>query len=442
MARSVQVEREAERAIDQDLRPYLAIPSVAAQRRGIAEATAFVERLLRELGADVQVFSDHGNPLVYGRIEGLRPETLMFYDHYDVQPEEPLDLWTSPPFELTERDGLLIARGVADNKGDFIARVAAVRALEAAGELPVSVAFLVEGEEEIGSPSIEAEVRGHLGEIRADYCIWEAGGVDRDGRPDLTGGVKGILYVDLEVRTADRDLHSSLAPVAENPAWRLLEALTAIRPAAGSVAVPGFHATVEPMPPAALEAIAALEAESETVLASLEGVRRRPGTRPVHDLYTQPTCTICGLSAGYSGMGPKTVLPAEAGAKLDFRLVPGQDPRAIYAELRRFLDAQGFTDVETRMTVGELPYLSDPGHPFVETVRRSVRETYGKPPVYQPLTAGSGPMHAVAGQLGIPCVSMGCGYDGARAHSPNENIRKADFLLGAQAVADVISSLG
>lgn len=442
MTRSARVEEQAQRAIDQDLGPYLAIPSVAAQRRGIVEASTFVERLLRGIGADVKVFSDHGNPLVYGRIEGARPQTLMFYDHYDVQPEEPLELWTSPPFELTERDGLLIARGVADNKGDLIARVAAVRALQAEGRLPISVAFLVEGEEEIGSPSIEAEVHSHLGEIRADYCIWEAGGVDREGRPGLTGGVKGILYVDLRVRTSDRDLHSSFAPVAENPAWRLLEALAAIRPEAGRVALPGFHAAVQPMPPAALAAISVLEREPEALLAPLEGVRLRPVERPVHDLYTEPTCTICGFTTGYGGMGPKTVLPAEAGAKLDFRLVPGQDPREIYGELRRFLDARGFTDVETRMTVAEPPYLSDPAHPFVEGLRRSVEESYGRAPVYHPLAAGSGPMHAVAGQLGIPCVSMGCGHDGSRAHSPNENIRRSDFVQGAKAIAAIISDLG
>lgn len=441
MSLAERVQEEARKALS-DLGSYIALPSVAAQGRGIEEASAYVKELLSGLGAEVKVFSDHGNPLVYARIQGRRDETLLFYDHYDVQPEEPVDLWNSSPFELTERDGLLIGRGVADNKGDLIARVAAIRALLSMGDLPISVAFLVEGEEEIGSPSIEAEVHAHLSEIRADYCIWEAGGVDVQGRPGLTGGVKGILYVDLLARTSDRDLHSSVAPVVENAAWRLAEALTAIRPEAGRVAIPGFHEAVQPLPQTALDAIAVLEGDEETMFAMLEGTTRRKVDRPVQAFFSEPTCTICGFTSGYGGAGPKTVLPAEARAKLDFRLVPGQDPGKIYDDLRRFLDAKGFTDVETRMVVGEAPYVADPDHPFVETLRASMRETYGKDGVYHPLAAGSGPMHAVAGQLGIPCVSIGCGYDGSRAHSPNENIRLEDFLRGAQAIAGIITALG
>ncbi|KKK70664.1 hypothetical protein LCGC14_2921700, partial [marine sediment metagenome] len=243
------------------------LPSVSAQNSAIDETAEHVSALLRGLGFEARVLPKPGGyPVVYAEQPGRSSRTLLFYDHYDVQPPEPLELWSSPPFQPTLRDGKLYGRGVSDNKGNIAARLAALRAWkEVRGELPCAVKFCIEGDEEIGSPHMEEFVEQHRELLAADACVWEGGGVTWEGIPQLTLGVKGLLYVELESNTVNRDAHSSYGTVLPNAAWRLAWALASIKGSDERVLIEGFYDTVRPATPeerAAVEAMPSEEAET------------------------------------------------------------------------------------------------------------------------------------------------------------------------------------
>jgi acetylornithine deacetylase/succinyl-diaminopimelate desuccinylase-like protein len=441
------LHRQIPRALE-DLRALCRQPSVSAQNLGLDAAAGMVERLFRGAGAEVLVLRRPGAaPCVIADFAGGagRP-VLLFYNHYDVQPAEPLDLWTTPPFEPDVRDGRLFARGAADNKGDLLCRLAAVRALlEGDGGLPCRVRFLVEGEEEVGSPNLPAYIAEAGPRLAADACVWEFGGRDQKGRVDLWLGLKGLCYLELRVRTAAVDLHSSLGAIVPNPAWRLIGALSSLRGADGRVRVPGFYDRVRP-PSAADRAAAARIPFDAEEMKRLWGVGRflgedggGPGGEDLaQELLFRPTCTVCGLAAGYAGPGSKTVLPCEAVAKVDFRLVPDQDPDEITEAVRRHLDAEGYGDVTVQPLGNEHPYRTPLDHPFVRLVAETARQAYGGEVLIHPTSAGSGPMYPLGRAYGFPLVSTGCGYWGSRAHAPDENIRIEDFAAGAHHVALLI----
>jgi acetylornithine deacetylase/succinyl-diaminopimelate desuccinylase-like protein len=416
-----------------ELAEIVRLPSVSAQNRGITETATFVEQRLRRLGAETRLLStDGGNPLVYATI-GNGPRTLMIYDHYDVQPAEPLELWHTPPFELTERDGKLYGRGVADNKGNLMLRIQAVEAwLATEGALPIRIVFVVEGEEEVSSKTLPAVCRTYADLLRADGCLWETGGVDLSERPVVTCGAKGIQYVELVARGASYDLHSSYATFVPNPAWRLTWALNTLKGPDGRIRIPGFYDRVQPPSAADLAALATIPAgDDEALLADfgltafLDNVR---GIERLRRHLFEPTCTICGLVSGYTGEGSKTVLPSEARAKIDFRLVPDMDPAEVLQQLRRHLDAEGFSDIEIIDLGGEHPARSPLDAAIVQAAVASARDVYGCEPILYPTMAGTGPMYPLCTALGTSVASgAGCGYHGSRVHSPNENIRLADY---------------
>ncbi len=427
-----QVERELPGAIA-DLRRLVQVPSVAAQRQGIPEAVQAVSDLLRGAGGRVTVLEQEGaNPVVAAEFEADSSQTLLFYNHYDVQPAEPLDEWTVPPFTLTERDGLLLGRGVADNKGDLVTRVAALRVLQAvSSKLPCRVKFVVEGEEEISSVHFGAITRAHKDLLRADACIWEAGMRDHRERLRMSCGHKGICYLQLEATSATLDLHSQYGAVIEGAPFRLAWALSTFKDRGGRIQVPGHYDRVRPLTPEEEEAIRHLPADI------VEGVQRQAGVdhliggvsgpEAVRQLLCTPTCTICGMWGGYTGEGSKTVLPRTAHAKVDFRLVPDQDPHEVARNVRRHLDAHGFTDIQVTVLGAEFPWRSDLGHPFVRLVRTVAAEVTGREVVLLPTSAGTGPTHDIGPVLGIPIASVGGGYWDSRAHAPDENIRATDF---------------
>jgi len=417
-------------------------PSVAAQGLGMAEAAQMVQELLEELGAETQMVETSGYPVVYGELHGHGEKTLAFYNHYDVQPPEPLEEWDSDPFAAEIREGKLFARGVADNKGNLIARIAAVEAyLKVHSELPLTVKFIVEGEEEIGSPHLGEFAERHPKLVRADGCIWEFGYKDFQERPQVYLGLKGILYVELRARGAARDLHSSWGTVVPNPAWRLIWALNTLKGEDEQVLIPGFYQRVRQPSAAEQEVLAEIDFdeegwrerfEIEKFLSNLKGRELLE-----HHLY-QPTCTICGLESGYTGPGSKTVLPNAARAKLDFRLVPDQDPDEILELLREHLAAQGFGDIEVIPHSREHPARTPLDDPLVEAVTATARRAYGREPQVYPIAAGSGPMYSLCQRFGIPAVSTGIGYWGSGAHGPNENIRLDDLAQGMQHIALII----
>ncbi len=417
-------------------------PSIAAQNVGMEETAQMVVEFLNGIGANGRLVETDGYPFVYGEIGGQSDKTLAFYDHYDVQPPDPLDLWESDPFEPDIRNGTFYARGVSDNKGNLIARVAAVDAyLRARGELPVNVKFIFEGEEEIGSPNVEGFAEQHRDLIQADGCIWEAGYCDTTGRREVYLGVKGILYVELTARRANVDLHSSMAAIVPSGAWHLQRALQSLKDHEEHILIGGFYDSVLAPTDADRQALRTMPFEEDgkrTQLGLDAFINGLTGEALLEQYVFQPTCNIAGMWSGYTEAGLKTVLPHEAKAKLDFRLVPNQDPHEIYDLLVKHLQAQGFGDIEVELLAAEHPARTPMDHPFTQLVIETSRDVYGQDPIVYPLAAGSGPMYPLCQKFGIPAVSIGVGNENSRNHAPNENIHLKDYYEGIRHIAVII----
>lgn len=431
-----------------ELARLCAQPSVAAQKLGIEECAQLVADSLKARGFAVQIMPTGGSPVVFGERRGKINKTLIVYDHYDVQPPEPLDLWDTPPYELTEREGRIYARGVADNKGNFVSRLHAIDAILAeSGELPCNVKFVVEGEEEIGSVNLEPFVKNHQELLAGDVCVWEMGGVDHQGIPTQVLGMRGICYVELRVKTANRDIHSGLGgSIFENAAWRLVWALNSLKDKDENILIPGFYDAVVPPTEREKELFALLPnmldyyKEEYGLNAYLKDIND-PLELAIEEVYV-PTCTICGLTSGYQGPGTKTVLPAEASAKIDFRLVPDQTPKQVLEQLRAHLDAQGFEDVEVVFLGGNPGAKTDPEHPAVKIAMQADEEVFGKPSRIHPMIGGSGPNYIFQKYLDVPIIASGAGDSENRAHAPNESISLALYEKSAQHFARILKLMG
>ncbi len=417
-------------------------PSVSATGVGIQACATLVEDTLRNRGFTVTCIETPGNPVIVGRLGDINARTLLFYNHYDVQPPEPLDLWTTPPFAPEIRDGALYARGARDDKGEFIARLAAVDAVREAhgGDLPVGILFVVEGEEEAGSPYIAQMVRENRDLLRCDASIWEEGGIDTEGAPVNYLGGRGLLVVELSVKTMKHDAHSGGAHIMPSAAWRLTWALASLKDQQERVLIPGFYDGA--MFPSELDLhLLDLLPDREVQLRESTGTTRFVNDLSGRDLNRavfNPTCNIQGIETGYTGKGFKTVLPAEARARIDFRLIPGQNPDDIFQKLRAHLDAQGFADVEVRQLGQMLPHITPADDPFIELVSHTGEAIYGKPSRLTPLVGGSSPMYAFGDPLNIPIARAGVGYWDNRQHAPDEHLRLVDFLNGARHIARII----
>lgn len=424
-------------------------PSISTERIGVAEMALFAADELRNYGYEVNVFETEGYPILLGQAGPVGAPAILIYDHYDVQPVGDLAEWSSPPFEPQVRDGHMYGRGVADTKSNIVARLDAIEAVRAVrGDLPVRVIWLLEGEEEIGSPHLDSFIEAHKEELQADGCIWEFGGYTWDGTPNITLGLKGMLSVELIARGANRDLHSAMAAFVISPVWRLIWALGAIKTPDNQIHIPGFYSDVTVPTPNQEELLVTMPDETLRDLESL-GMDAFLNDLKGMDVYKasafQPTANILGIEAGYNGPGTKTVLPKEARAKLDIRLVPDQDPEAILRSLQAFLKERGFHDVEARRISNEgdlLPAISDPTSLFVRLVRQACREVSGKEPVITPSSAGSGPMAPFTrprpAGLGLPTAAIGTGYPDSRAHGPDENIRLEDMRAHMRTVARLL----
>ncbi|MGH2499499.1 MAG: M20/M25/M40 family metallo-hydrolase [Candidatus Limnocylindria bacterium] len=415
-----------------ELKALIRQPTVSAQRVGIDETAALVLERARRAGIEATVARvDGGPPTIIGEA-GAGERTLLVYNHFDVQPPDPLDEWQTPPFEPTERDGHLYGRGVSDNKGNLLARLQAIEAYRATvGPLPLRVRVLYEGEEEIGSEHLAGFVERHAERLRADGCIWEAGYKDAAGRPTISLGLKGIAYFDLRARGAKKDAHSSLGTIVPNAAWRLVWALATLKNERDEITIDGFMDEVrQPSPDdlALLERLPYDEAEMKRIHGIARFVRDLSGTALKRKHFFEPTCTICGLTSGYSGEGSKTVLPATASAKLDLRLVPDLTPEKVGRLLRAHLDARGFADIDVAPSHGESPSRWPADSLAARAAVDACRAAYGSEPVVYPLMAGSGPMAQVCDRLGIPATGFGSGNAASANHAPNENIAIADYV--------------
>ena len=426
------VAEHQQRFID-DLTSFVAQPSVAATGDGMIEMADLVQRRLTQIGATVQRIPTGGAPIIFAEL-GSGPRTLLIYNHYDVQPPDPLDLWTTPPFEPSVRDGKLFARGVSDNKGDLSCRLHAIEAWQnTIGPLPLKIKWVIEGEEEIGSQHLPEFAQQYAALLHADGCLWETGGKGEDERMSLVMGVKGIQYLELRVRGGERDLHSGYAAIAPSAVWRLVWALNTLKDQNDEILIDRYYDHVRAPSDVELALLKAMPFDEAKRLASL-GIDRfindEHGLDVLKRLYYGPTVTICGLHAGYTGEGMKTVLPNTAFAKIDCRLVPDLTPELCISLLRAHLDRRGFSDVEVVPLNGEHPAASPVDAPIVAACQTAVREVYGHDPVLIPLSAGSGPMYPLTTALGIPTVMAGVTYPGSRTHAPDENIRLADYFEG------------
>ena len=427
-----------------ELSTYVAQPSISAQNIGLKECAQLVKEMLMARGFKARVMETEGAPVVYAERKGKSDKTLLIYNHYDVQPPEPLELWESPPFEPSLRGDKLYGRGVSDDKSHLTARLFAIDAiLDTDGDLPCNIKFIIEGEEETSSVHLHDFIKQNIPLLKADACIWEFGGVDHREVPMQYLGLRGICYVELSVESLGTDVHSGLGgSIFPNAAWRLVWALNSLKGPDERIRIPGFYDNIVPPSARDRELMDALPDVAE-VYKKQFGVKEfikglTGGTDLKMEEVFTPTCTICGLTSGYQGPGSKTVQPAFASAKVDFRLVPGQKPEEIVAKLRLHLDNEGFSDVQITVLGGEPAARTDPDDPFIKIVVDTAEEVFESPMEIVPMIGGSGPNYPFVHDLGLPVATMGHGYPDTRAHAPNENIRLDLYLKHAQHMARVI----
>jgi len=438
------VESDVDKALE-ILKEYCRFPTISAHKKAQPETAAFVRRLLLENGFDAREYSTDGGPaVVYGelRVDDRKP-TLLMYQHYDVQPVDPLNEWKRDPFDPVVEEGKFWGRGCADTKGNLIAQLLAIQAWQRSeGAPPINLKFVVEGEEEVGSPHFRSFVEPNKEMLKADGATIEGGDHLHDGTPKIELGCKGTLYVELICRTAKVDQHSAYAPIAPNPAWRLIHALNTLRDARGRVTIPGW--LEDGRRPTARE-LRWLKASGfkGRALKEFWGATELLGGDNDYELLRRliywPTCTICGFESGYLGEGTKTVNPAVAKAKIDLRLIPNLKVEKQLAKLRDHLKAKGFGDIQVVYKDSLEASAISPSARVVKAALKGSVDAYGREPEVWPWSAGASVNGFFNEIVGVPSISgPGVSYDGSNYHAPNENIRIADFLGGAKHMAAMI----
>lgn len=427
---------------------YVRRPSISAHGMGMDEVAEYIAGAMERIGLDVQIVPTAGWPVVLGRRTDAGDDdapTVLLYGHYDVQPPDPLDAWISPPFEPTIRDGRLYARGVGDNKGQHLAQILALASLLACrGRLPCNVIVLLEGEEEIGSPHMPAFVRTYRDQLDADLVITADGPVHESGRSCILFGVRGVISFELRARGANRDLHSgNWGGVAPNPLWTLVHLLSTMKNERGEITIDGFYDNVAP--PTALEraALLALPVDVDAVKEEL-GLKHldQPRERPLTErLSAWPTLTINGLHGGYGGPGSKTVLPHEAFAKCDIRLVEAQTVEEILAKVEAHVRRHA-PDVELIGQGGMEPSKTAIDSPFTEPIRQGIIAAQGEAPLLVPAMGGSLPDYVFTKILGLPAFGVPYANADEDNHAPNENLEIDRFIAGIKTGAAILAYLG
>ena len=422
------VDRNMSRLVS-DLQTLIRQPSVSAKNQGIEQCATLVSRLLKKSGISSEILRLKGvAPLVYGEVKSKKNpnKTLLFYNHYDVQPVEPLELWDDDPFSGKVKGNKIFGRGSADDKGELITRIKAVEAfLKETGDVPCNIKFVIEGEEEVGSTNIGRYLEKFKKKFACDAVIWEFGYVDSKNRPIIGLGMKGLLYVELSAKESIRDAHSSLAVIIKNPAWRLIEALKTLRDGSGRILIKDWYKEVVPFTKSDIKLLQR-EPFDESGFKAEYGIREfvnaKKGLAVKKALAGDPTCNIAGIVSGYTMEGAKTVLPASALVKIDFRLVPKMDPKRQLARLKKHLRQKGFSDIKVKVFHGETAARTDPNDPFVAQVQDAAKRSFGDY-IINVSNAGTGPMYSFVNILRAPCISIGSTYMFARIHSPNEFAR-------------------
>lgn len=425
---------------------YLRRPGISAYGEGISEVVEYITSVMSKIGMDVRVMPTAGWPMVFGEYRARADApTVLLYGHYDVQPPDPLEEWISPPFEPTVREGRLYARGVGDNKGQHFAQLMALETLlTRRGGLPCNVKVLLEGEEEVGSPNMPAFVEAHREELRADLVIISDGPVHENGRPVISFGVRGVLDIELRARGANQDLHSgNWGGVVPNPLWTLVHLLASMKNERGEITIEGFYDNIQPLSELEREALAKLPVDVEGVKQRL-GIQRldEPQERGYFErLAAWPTLTINGIHGGYGGPGSQTVLPHEAVAKCDIRLVEAQRTDEILAKVRAHV--QRHAPEVSVISYGAMDPAKTPlDSPFTEPLRQAILAAQGVEPLLVPAKGGSLPNYAFTAILGIPAFGIPYANADESNHAPNENLELARFFAGIKTGAAMLSYLG
>ena len=413
-----------------DLQLLIRQPSVSAKNEGIEECAKLVKKLLDKTGIKSEILRLDKNtvPLVYGEIKSKSnpTKTLLFYNHYDVQPAEPYELWDDPPFSGKVIGNKVFGRGSSDDKGELITRIKAVDCfLKTTGDVPCNIKFVIEGEEETGSAHIDSYLKKYKKKFSCDGVIWEFGYIDPKNRPIVGLGMKGLLFVELSISESKRDAHSSLAVLIKNPAWRLIEALQTLRNSDGKILIKDWYKEVKQFTKKELEIIKKEPFDEQSFKKEFgitSFVGKKHGMDAKKALVGEPTCNIAGFVSGYIDTGAKTVLPAKSLAKIDFRLVPDMDPKKQIFRLKRHLKEKGFGDISVKIFHGEAAARTPISDPFVQQVKESADDVFGTS-ILNVSNAGTGPMHSFQKYLGAPCISIGSTHIFSRIHSPNEFAR-------------------
>lgn len=439
------IEANQESFIDR-LIDYVRHPSISAQNIGMREVADLLAGHLRALGMVVDEIDTPGHPMIFGQLgdDPARP-TILLYGHYDVQPPEPLEEWLSPPFEPTIRDGRMYARGVADNKGQHFAQLLAIESLLAVtGGVPCNVKFLLEGEEEVGSPHIADVVRQNTERLRADLVVTADGPMHPSGLGTILYGVRGVASFELHARTASRDAHSgNFGGVMPNAIWTLVHLLASMKAPDGRITIDGLADAVLAPTERERAAIERLPLDLEAIMAEMGmGALDGPAERGYFErLMFHPTLTINGLHGGYGGAGSKTVLPAEAVAKCDIRLVEAMEPEAVFAAVEAHV-ARHAPDVQVVRQGAMAPSKTPMETPVAEVLRQAVTAARGAPVLEIPSMGGSLPDYVFTKILAVPAFVVPYGNADEANHAPNENLTIDCFMGGIRTGAAILAGLG
>jgi len=452
MALSSYIKKERNRYLG-ELKELLAIPSISTdpgRADDVKRAGNWVAGRLEKAGCTrVKVYPTKRHPIVYGEWLGAEGQpTILVYGHYDVQPVDPLNLWKSDPFTPTIRGGSLFARGASDDKGQVIAHVNALEAHLQNGGCPVNVKFLIEGEEEIGSPNLDEFIERHKNKLlRCDAVVVSDTAMFAKGRPSICYGLRGLAYVEVSVTGTDRDLHSgTFGGAVANPANALVAMLNTLKDAKGRIKVKGFYDNVARMTAAERRAFAKLPHSDARFKKSIgaPALQGESGYSTLERIWTRPTLDINGIWSGFTGIGAKTVIPAVANAKVSMRLVPNQKPDEIVRKLTRHLRsvAPKSVKVELRDLHGGNAWITRPERPSLQAASRAMQRAFGRKAVFV-REGGSIPIiDTFDKKLGVPCVLMGFGLQDDNLHAPNEKIDVDQFYGGIEAAAYLMEELG
>ncbi|MBV9085118.1 MAG: dipeptidase [Acidobacteriaceae bacterium] len=448
------VRQNKQRFLD-ELFELLRIPSVSTlpqHKHDVARAADFLAEKLKSAGIEnVEVIPTEKHPLVYGDwLHAPGKPTVLCYGHFDVQPPDPLELWNSPPFQPTIRDGNIYARGACDDKGQMYMHIKAVEALRSVDRsgLPVNVKFLLEGEEEVGGESIAKYVPANKEKLKADVALVSDTEMFADGVPTLCVGLRGLIYLEVAATGPARDLHSGMyGGAAPNAVYGLIELLAKAKDADGRIPIPGVYDDVVPPDPPEVESWQRLPFSQHEFLKDEVGsteLTGEPDQSVLARVWARPTFEVHGIAGGFTGVGAKTVIPAKATAKVSMRLVPRQDPERVVRSLKQWITENTPKGIQTEVRVLSCgPAISvNPNHPAIDIAAKAFTDMLGRPAVFV-RSGGSIPIVGdFATHLGIPTVLMGFGLPDDGLHSPNEKYRISNYYQGIETIAHFLHRYG